>query len=171
MALFRRNKSDDSASVPEEVTSYYQAEKRDRAWMAWLLALLSLAVTALVVMGLFFGGRWVYRKLRPSSDSGSPVATTQPSESPAPKKDDTANKPAASNPTTGTAPSNGNVNAPTTPTPAPAATTPAPTTTTPPQNNQNGLPNTGPGDTIAIFLAISVFAYVVHRYLLGPSEQ
>lgn len=61
MALFRKNKQNDV--LPEEVQDYYRAEQRDRMGMAWLLAVGAFIATILVVFGLFFAGRWVYRSL------------------------------------------------------------------------------------------------------------
>lgn len=186
MALFRRDKSASSPAVPEEVNNYYQAEKRDRTWMAWLLALLSLAVTTLIIMGLFFGGRWVYRKIRPNNQPSAPIAGNQTNESPASSPDNSTNSPAAN-----TGPSQqekekeeqrkkeeeqrkkeeeqrkeqerARVNAPANP--APAAPTPGPATTATPNTNSN-LPDTGPGDVIAIFVLTSVAGAMVHRYVL-----
>lgn len=62
MALFnRRKKSVDN--VPAEVQEYYQAEKRERTGVAWLLALGTLLATVLLAIALFFGGRWLYRTI------------------------------------------------------------------------------------------------------------
>ena len=63
---FSRNKSDDS--VPQEVQEYYQAERRERAGVAWLLAIVTLVVTLALAVALFFGGRWVYRALFDNND-------------------------------------------------------------------------------------------------------
>lgn len=191
MALFRRNKSANSPALPEEVNDYYQAEKRDRTWMAWLLALLSLAVTTLIIMGLFFGGRWVYRKIRPNNQPAVPIAGNQTSDSPAPATDGDANNQGAN-----TEPSQqekereeqrkkeeeekrkeqerARVNAPTNPTPAPTAQNPSPTsgpatTTTP--NADSNLPETGPGDLIAVFVLTTLAGALVHRYVLRQTNS
>lgn len=172
MALFRRKRAAEGA-VPEEVSQYYQAENRDRTWMAWLLALVSLAVSAIVVMALFFGGRWMYRKVR-NQPTGSTTATTQKVSQPSNKNTSspqTSTTPATSSSSTTTSSSNGSVNAPanpaTTPGSSSAASTSSATSTatpaTPTTPNSSSLPNTGPGDTIAIFFAVSILAYVVHR--------
>lgn len=60
MALFRRKKTD---SVLPEVDKYYEGERRDRAGLAWLLALVSVAIVALILVGVFWAGRWTYRQL------------------------------------------------------------------------------------------------------------
>lgn len=53
MALFRRNKVDQTG-MPPEIQSYYQTENRERTWLAWLMALGTLLVTVVVVLGVFF---------------------------------------------------------------------------------------------------------------------
>lgn len=191
MALLRRNKSASTPAVPEEVNEYYQAEKRDRTWMAWLLALLSLAVTTLIIMGLFFGGRWVYRKIRPSSQPAAPIAGNQTSDSPAPATDGDANNQGGN-----TEPSQqekekeeqrkkeeeekrkeqerARVNAPTNPAPAPTAQNPGtgtgPATTATP-NADSSLPETGPGDVIAVFMIVTAAGTLAHRYVLRQTNN
>lgn len=79
MGLFSRNKkvADDSA-VPEEIRDYYEAEKRDRMWVVWLLSGATFLVTVLVVLGLFWGGRWVYREI--TKDDQPATVTTEQNE-------------------------------------------------------------------------------------------
>lgn len=186
MALFRRNKSASSPAVPEEVNDYYQAEKRDRTWMAWLLALLSLAVTTLIIMGLFFGGRWVYRKIRPTNQPAAPIAGNQTNESPASAPEGDTNTPAGNTESSQQEKEKeeqrkkeeeekrkeqerARVNAPTNPAPAPTAQNPGaasgPATTATPNDNSN-LPGTGPADVIAIFVLTTAAGALVHRYVL-----
>lgn len=74
---FKRNKSDNSGAVPTEIHDYYQAERRDRTGVAWLLAAGTLIGTVLIVLGLFFGGRWAYRAL---TGNNKPNAVTQTDE-------------------------------------------------------------------------------------------
>lgn len=70
MALFKRKQQGEV--LPEEVQDYYRAEQRDRMGMAWLLAVGAFIATVLVVFGLFFAGRWVYRSLTGNgTDSGT----------------------------------------------------------------------------------------------------
>jgi hypothetical protein len=163
MALFRRKKSDDSTALPEEVNSYYQAENRERTWMAWLLAIVTLAVTAIIIIGLFFGGRWVYRKVRNNPSTPTAVVTEKPEEQ---------NKPNTPEPTTSTpetatpTPSTGSVNAPTNPSPTSSSTNSTPgssATSSPVAAATTGIPNTGPGDMLGVFFAVSLLAYILHR--------
>ncbi|MBP6962734.1 hypothetical protein KBB49_04320 [Candidatus Saccharibacteria bacterium] len=58
MAIFKRRKNQTVAELEE-----YYASKKTRSGMAWVMAFTSLLLTILVVAGLFFGVRWVYRSL------------------------------------------------------------------------------------------------------------
>lgn len=135
MKLFNRKKSTVvNSSLPPEVQAYSQAEHRERMGMAWLVGVVSLVVTAVVLMALFFGGRWVYRKIvgtsakdtntSQSESAGNDVNDTPSKESDSSKKD----SPAGSEPTTPPVAS---------PTPTPAVT-PAQAPVSP------DLPRTGP---------------------------
>ncbi len=120
---FRRKRTDE---VPAEIQEYYQAEKRERTGIAWLLALGTLAVTLLVATGVFYGGRWVYRKIADRGNEPTVTTTTQPSNTQSP-----------SQPTT---------QAPETPAPTPQPT-PTPTPT-PSPTPQTATPNTGPSENL-----------------------
>lgn len=105
MALFRRNKttSTKTTKVPAEVQDYYEAGRRERTGIAWLLGLATLIVTILLALLLFFGGRWIYRKVTNNGDKDNKSGSSQ-SESQKPQdqdqnqdKDDT---PAAGTPDT-----------------------------------------------------------------------
>lgn len=118
---FGRKKDDPSQlKVPAEVQQYYQAERRERVGLAWLLAAGTLVVTVLIGLALFFGGRALYRHFNKSSTK-PPTATTQ--------------KPATQKPAPQTP-------APSTSTPPPSNPTPPPTT--PPQPTPTEVPRTGP---------------------------
>lgn len=58
---FKRKNKQNQTEVPQEVQEYYQSERRERTGIAWLLALATLAVTVVLAIILFFGGRWLYR--------------------------------------------------------------------------------------------------------------
>jgi len=70
MAFWNRNRRDDRPVLPE-LQQYYDAERRERAGLAWVLALVSVAAVALLVVGAFFGGRWIYRKAKNSNDTNN----------------------------------------------------------------------------------------------------
>ncbi len=146
---FNRQKADQSKpNVPTEVQEYYQAERRERMGLAWLVAFLTLMVTIAVVLGLFVGGRWVYRKVA-NDDKGT--KTTQPAaeqEQPVPG---IAGRP-VQKPTTPPSPQT----QPATPVPGqPAPVTPQP-------SGEKKLTNTGPGDTLAIFVIATVLGTIAH---------
>lgn len=175
MALFRRKKSD---SVLPEVDKYYEGERRDRPVMAWLLALVSIAVVALVIVGLFLGGRWVYDKIAGNDDSetattsdttetpsfdGGPDGTADEGQegstgTPAPAPTD-QNSNQGNSGTTGSDSSSSNTPTQSQPTAQAPATTP--------QTGDSSLPSTGPEGIVGAFVVTSAVAggahYVVTR--------
>jgi cytoskeletal protein RodZ len=164
MALFRRKKDD---STLPEVEQYYEAERRDRSGLAWLLAILSMVVVAGILVLLFLGGRWAYNEITDSNEED--VATTEPSEvqsfDGAPTNEPSTNQDSEA-PQSSTE-SN-------TATPADSTST---TTSTSNSSNESAsnssLPHTGPADTAAIFVSVSIAAatahYVVQRRKLSRS--
>lgn len=165
MALFRKKKT--TTSIPE-LQEYYATQKRESTGLAWLLALGSLVVTALIIVALFLGGRWTYRKI--ANRHKATVATTTGVVSTDSKTESTTKDQSST-------PSDTN-----TPVTTPSTTTPAQgvaTTQTPAQNSSAvaastekpaRVPNTGPGNTIELFTVVLVLAYLAHRsYLLRKS--
>ncbi len=76
MKLFRRKNTDNT--TPTEVQDYYQATQSERKGIAWLLAFVTFAVTLIVILGLFFGGKWLYSKITDrNKDTSSEVAKPQ----------------------------------------------------------------------------------------------
>lgn len=63
MALFRR-KQQQSSILPDEVNQYYQSQRRERTGVVFMLGILALIATLLVGLGVFFGGRYIYNKVR-----------------------------------------------------------------------------------------------------------
>src|SRR5690606_3533 len=68
-------------NVPDEVKEYYESSERERMGTTWLLAFVTLILTILLALGIFFGGRWLYRKITHKS---SPETTTQVTTTQAP---------------------------------------------------------------------------------------
>jgi cytoskeletal protein RodZ len=153
MALFRRKKD----SVLPEVDQYYQAERRDRTGLAWMLALLSIALVAGVIVAIFLAGRWAYNEIT-SDDEPSEVATTQTED--APSFDGSSTEEPSSN-EEGQGDQEVPAPAPaSTPAPAPQKPNPQPTT---PQTGDNGsLPRTGPADVVVVFGVVSTTAAAAH---------
>lgn len=169
MALFNRRQNDPT-NVPEEIREYYQTERRERAGIAWLLALGTLLITVLLATGLFFAGRWAYRKIaKPEQPKPAQVTQNQaPQQSPQPST--TPNRPATPAPAANPQPTPQ-------PTPAPAANpnpAPNPSAATPPRPAGGSgagapaaastpLPSTGPAHVIAIFGIVSAMGYILHQ--------
>lgn len=171
---FKRNKT----NLPVEVQEYYQSEKRQRVGIAWVLAAGTLIVTVMIAVAVFFGGRWVYRKIANKDNTTTTVVQNGVEQ----KNDDTPpSSSGASTPST----------QPSTPTLAPSTTatttTPAPTPSVSVSNNNvtkkpvgvssstqssvgtKTVPNTGPGDTLAIFVITVFVGYILHRKFLARS--
>ncbi len=69
MGLFNRTKKADT-----DINDYYASERRRRVGMAWLLGLLTLVVTLVLALAIYYGGRWTYRTF---IDDSSENGTTQ----------------------------------------------------------------------------------------------
>lgn len=72
MGLFNRKKKSD-----DDINDYYASERRQRVGVAWMLGLATLVVTVLLALGLFYGGRFVYRTV---FDNDNEPAVTQEDE-------------------------------------------------------------------------------------------
>jgi len=132
----RRNR--EQSVLPEEVQEYYQTEKRQRRGLAIILALVALLVTILVAAGLFFGGRWIYRKFDNKNDKQAESSQGQVST-----KDDTENKTEQSNNSNSAQSSPTGTENPTPPAPTTPTPQPAPANPTTPALGDNTLPHTG----------------------------
>ena len=158
MAIFNRKKA--NKAVLPEIEKYYDAEKRERAGLAWLLALTSIAVVALVLIGAFFGGRWVYRKA--TDNNKAPVITVIDNGADNVDHQDDS--------TLDTIDSDGEYVTPptaqTTPnTPAPKLSNPQPGST-----GSKELVNTGPAGTLAVFI-VSVLGFTALHYIISASRR
>lgn len=154
----KRKTTTANTSVPPEVQDYYNAQHRERVGVAWLIATASLLVCIVVVMGLFFGGRWVYRQIahkdQPETAAVEENTSDTKNESEQDQSADDKNKDNSSQnkDQQSTLPGDGSSTSNTTP------QTSSTSTTTP--ESAGKMTNTGPGDTVAIF-AISTVAGVV----------
>lgn len=176
---FSRNKDKDN--VPAEIQEYYQAEKRERTGVAWLIAVVTLLVTVAIALGLFFGGRWIYRTLTDNNDQGDQSTSqgevqapgaTQPDESTAdtpetPGNDgDEAEDDNPASPSETEPDESADNQDPTTP--GPGGTTPppaSPTPSTPPVSSPttgDPLPGTGPGQVLGLFAGSSLAGAALH---------
>ncbi len=154
MALFRRNKQQQT-QIPE-LQDYYATQKKEGSGKAWLLAVGSLLITIAIFIGLFMGGRWLYRAV---TNNDEPVQTAQT---------ETEKTDSSTSSNTATAPN-----------PDPSTSTPG-TTTIPggaqgvspsqsAQSNQSAsaattsIPNTGPSSVAVIFAITTIAGAVLHR--------
>ncbi len=160
---FWRRDNKKNNEVPAEIKQYYEAERRERTGIAWLLAFATLLVTVALSILLFFGGRWAYRAVFDSNgdndrqevaqqEQQSPQDNSQPNEQPEPAAGGEQEE---------------------TPPPAPAPTqTPQPTPTPTPTPERH--PATGPEHVVAVFagaVIVGTAAYQVKaRYALKSSK-
>lgn len=114
--------------MPPEVQAYAASEHREQMGIAWLVGIVSLVISTLVLISLFFGGRWVYRKIAGTDMTKPTPVVSEPTETPS---SDTPSTPSDTPSTT-----------PTTPT-TPSASTTAPAATSTPTVDPN-LTRTGP---------------------------
>jgi cell division protein FtsN len=191
VALFgRRNKT----SVPAEIQEYYQSERRERAGVAWLLAFGTLVMTIVLAAGIFFAGRWAYRTAFNNDDKPAevaqdeeqqqpeeqPVATTQTEEerkaeeerqAEENKQREEAERQAEQEAEKKEAEKKKQEEEQAAPQQE-TETTEQPTTGATPQvAGSSSIPNTGPGDTAAIFAGVSVAGYAAHRLFTKRKEQ
>ena len=157
MALF--DKKTTETNIPE-LQEYYANQKRESTGLAWLLALGSLLVTAAVIIGLFVGGRWAYRKI--TNKNKTTVATVETTDSSSSTSTAPSNTPAQATSTTTTAatPAQG-----VTPAQSIATNTTAVAATT-----AKEVPNTGPGNVFALFMSITIIAAIAHSKFLAKKR-
>jgi hypothetical protein len=71
---FQRKKETDV--LPTEIKEYYTSEKREKTGAAWLVGAAVFVVTVLVVLGLFYGGRALYRTVFDNDETPATEQTT-----------------------------------------------------------------------------------------------
>jgi cytoskeletal protein RodZ len=193
MALFKR-KQQNQEEVPAEIQEYYQAERRERVGVAWLLAFATLVVTVLLAVGLFFGGRWVYRQIfnnngesgttqteqtrenEEESEQASNSSEQSESEQSAPETSPSAenetstpeNSSQTQNNETAQRPTSEQPRSSTPSTPSNQPTTSTPTATNTPRTGP--LPSTGPGDVVAVFVLTTMAASALH-YAISTAKS
>lgn len=190
MALFNRN---NKTNVPAEIQEYYETGKRDRTGIAWLLAFGTLILTIVLAAGIFFAGRWAYRKIAGSDNKASQVAQNdapsqeeQKPETPGSSIDEQSaqekekqqaeedklqaeqeqqqkeeaerkaeeQQKAEAEKQKAVAESEAQKNSQTESNNAATSTQ---------SETGSEIPNTGPGDTLAMFFGVSVLGYLLHR--------
>lgn len=71
-----RRKQNASDTVPTEIKQYYTEEARDQRSASWLTGVFVFVVTVALVLGLFYGGRALYRAV---TGDDQPAQTTEQS--------------------------------------------------------------------------------------------
>ena len=143
MRLFKRtNRTIDTNGkvAPDAVKGYYQTTKPERMWLVWLLSILTFVITVIIVLALFWVGRWAIHQITKSKLQPNTVTPTvqQPSSN-------TRQNGAASTNSSPTAGSSNTSGAPVvTPTPASATAT----NTTQPTPSTPSLVKTGPDSDV-----------------------
>ncbi len=176
---FNRSNNDkmpNGKPVPKEVQQYYASERRERVGLAWLIAFVSLIITTAVILGLFVGGRWVYHKVHTKSTTTAVKSNSPANKNTKPQTNNrTTTKPNSSanssNQSQSTAKPNNNPSSTTTPSASTPSTTAPSTTASPAAQNQptastQKITNTGPGQTIGVFLSASLLGAVVYQLYL-----
>lgn len=154
-------KQREESTLPKEVEDYKASVRKQRVGIAWLLALATIAVTVVLTLVLYFAGRWVWQRFTQSEPTEVPTTQTQPQT-----VDQTTD---SSEQATSDAADSGQ--APTTaqPNPEPAQ---LPGSDEPVQNTPSGarVPDTGPGDGIALFVVVSLLGMLIHNRISVAKE-
>ena len=162
MAIFKRRKNQTVAELED-----YYANKKTRAGMAWVMAVLSLLVTVAVISALFFGGRWIYRTVTKNdkNETTTTESTSNTSNGLSYSGDNSSNSSGSVTPSdefpsvvSDQAASTSVPNSTRTNTPTPSNNS----TATAPSKGKTDLPNTGAGEVLVIVPIIAmIFGYLV----------
>ncbi len=156
---FNRARKPSNAKLPPEVKKYYDSERRERVGLAWLIAFATLMLTILIMVGLFMGGRWTYRKIAGTNPPPAPTISQENKPLPGPPSETKiANSAPVSSPAEPATSSKA-------PTPSsPQRTVATHSTHTSPSTAQTGtkLIETGPGNTLEIFALTTITATAAH---------
>lgn len=126
MWLFKRSGKEMNTGVPSETNV-------QPMWLIWLLSAGTFVVTVLIVLGLFWGGRWVINRSTKKPTPATPVV-----QKPAANKSQGING-ISSNGSSKPAPTSS-----TNPAPKPTTTAPTPAPATTPSTGPSTLVRTGP---------------------------
>jgi hypothetical protein len=152
---FDRRKKAQREDVPPEVQDYYQAEKRERTSVAWLLGFITLVITILLALIIFFGGRWAWRAL--TGNDRTDDDTSQVEQEP----EDEVNGEDAEEPGDEAEEEDEEAPPPTPPRVPPAG----------PAEPEEPLPRTGPAAMAGTFIGTSVVGALVHYHLSRRKER
>lgn len=135
MAIFDRFRRKKSYDI-KDVDAHYVPKAR-KPGVAILLGVLSFVVTFVIILALFFGGRWIYRQINDENDKGT--TTSQQAQTNNPQTESSQSK---ANTSGGGATSSTSTNQPRQAAPPTQATPTTPSTPVLGDDNQ-ALPRTG----------------------------
>lgn len=164
-----QKKQTKSDKVLPEIEKFYEAEKRERAGLAWILAIASVAMVAAALIGVFFGGRWIYRKATHNSGETSvavQTTTSSTNESSSSSADNTSTGTSSASTTqneSGTTSTGSSSSSSQTSTQATQSTSVATTTQTSASSTTTKLANTGPASVLPVFIVTSVAGTLLYR--------
>jgi cytoskeletal protein RodZ len=143
-----------SSELPESQIEYRNTSGGRR----WVSLIIYLVLALLVATMVVFAGRWVYHKVSnnsgPAPTTVTPIGTNQGAKTPSPTTPPPSNSNSAS--------------------PVPSKTSPTTPPSTPPANSKSSgaavkpgpqpaaLPNNGPGQALALFVATTFVAATMH---------
>lgn len=149
MALSNRQKT---TPVPPELQPYYDGNK-GRGWLRWLIRI--LVVVALVVV-IIFGILWLAHRHDTSNKSAKSPSTSQTEKQKAPSQ--SSNKSESTNGDSSSTSSDANTS---------SDTESSSSTATPTSSTQSAsIPNTGPGDTVALFIGVTLIGTLLYQIRL-----
>mgnify|MGYP001282498337 CR=1 FL=1 len=169
-------KKKEQSTLPQEVQDYYTSTQRQRMGMAWLVALTTFVITLSVALALFFVGRAIFYSL--TRDDGEPVQITEQviRDEPVTNVHDTSEESSVNNTdTTREAPTTQTNDRNETPgqseqTPVSDQPSQPARTEQPPSMSEQTLdtqkvqrvPDSGPGDVVALFVVVSIVSAAFH---------
>ena len=165
---FKRQPKADEVTLPKEVQDYYEAEKRERVGVASMLAIGTLVVTVILALGIFFGGRWVWRHTLHHNPKTTTVATVK---APDDKTSSSSSTPSYSSSSSPTSSSSSNSSSSTsassgssTPSSTSSSTAPTPSPTPPAASSTTTgattLPNTGPDSFLMAWMISMAIGFI-----------
>ena len=157
------SRKNDQTSVPAEIQEYYESERRERTGVAWLLAFSTLLITIGLAVILFFGGRWVYRKIANNNDNQAAQTVQQDVEDQADGPFSNDNNDSTDTDDSGDSDDNDSSTSPSGTSDDPTTTPPTTPGSTTPSTGDTPLPDTGPGDVLAIFTVTTIAGAAAHR--------
>lgn len=166
MAIFRRKKE-----VVDEVPEleHYYAERRTSSIWSWVMAIVTMLLTVLIILGLFYGGRWVYRELTKDDANPQPAPTvTAPQNPPTQTNQGVTTLPSGESSTSNSGQSGTSNTGGGTPAPSGTSTTGGTSNTgssstsgSSATNTPSEIPNSGPGEVIMVSVIAAIAGYLV----------